>query len=102
MCVLEGFRFLKMCLYIKDRVFLESCAFVYNRTLSKNTVSGSDISAVNLRDDEWSLRAVASMPSTAIFLRARAEIKKNCFASSEPFREYNSREVSTSYIFRLQ
>ena len=45
-------------------------------TVSKNTVSGSDISAVNLRDDEWSLRAVASMPSTAIFLRARAEIKK--------------------------
>ena len=26
MCVLEGFRFLKMCLYIKDRFFLESCA----------------------------------------------------------------------------
>ena len=26
--------------------------------------------------------------STAIFLRARAEIKKNCFASSEQFREY--------------
>ena len=25
--------------------------------------------------DEWSLRAFASMPSTAIFLRARAEIK---------------------------
>ena len=29
-----------------------------------------------LRGDEWSLRAFASMPSTAIFLRARAE-KKN-------------------------
>ena len=28
------------------------------------------------RGDEWSLRAFASMPSTAIFLRARAEIKK--------------------------
>ena len=27
------------------------------------------------RGDEWSLRAFASMPSTAIFLRARAEIK---------------------------
>ena len=26
MCVLEGFRFLKMCLYIKDTFFLESCA----------------------------------------------------------------------------
>ena len=27
------------------------------------------------RGDEWSLRAFVSMPSTAIFLRARAEIK---------------------------
>ena len=27
------------------------------------------------RGDEWSLRAFASMPSTAIFLRARVEIK---------------------------
>ena len=34
---------------------------------------------------------------------ARAEIKKkNCFPNSEQFREYNSRAVSTSYIFRLQ
>ena len=33
MCVLEGFRFFKMCLYIKDRFFLESSAFVYNRVL---------------------------------------------------------------------
>ena len=30
---------------------------------------------LNTRVDEWSLRALASMPSTAIFLRARAEIK---------------------------
>ena len=29
----------------------------------------------NRRGDEWSLRAFASMPSTAIFLRARAEKK---------------------------
>ena len=27
------------------------------------------------RGDKWSLRAFASMPNTAIFLRARAEIK---------------------------
>ena len=31
---------------------------------------------MNTRVDEWSLRAFASMLSTAIFLRARAEIKK--------------------------
>ena len=36
--------------------------------------------------------------STEIFLRARAEIKKICFASSEQFREYNSRAASTFYI----
>ena len=29
----------------------------------------------NIRSDEWSLRAFASMPSTEIFLRARTEIK---------------------------
>ena len=30
MCIQEGFRLFKMCLCIKDRFFLESCAFVYN------------------------------------------------------------------------
>ena len=29
MCVQEGFRSFKMCLCVKDRFFLESCAFVY-------------------------------------------------------------------------
>ena len=33
---------------IKDRFFLESCAFVY--TVSKNAVSVSNVSAVNLGD----------------------------------------------------
>ena len=47
MCILEGLPFLKMCLYIKDGVFLEYCAFVYHCVL-KNTVPLSDISAVNL------------------------------------------------------
>ena len=42
----EGFRLFKMGLCIKDRVFLESCAFVYNRV--KNAVSVSNVSAVNL------------------------------------------------------
>ena len=55
----------------------------------------------NLRGDEWSLRAFANISSTAIFLRARAEIKMS-FTSSEQFREYNSRAASISYIFRLQ
>ena len=31
MCVQIAFRLFKMCLCIKDRFFLESCAFVYNR-----------------------------------------------------------------------
>ena len=43
------------------------------------------------------------MQALRFFLRARAEIKKLiCFASSEQFREYNSRVVSTPYTFRLQ
>ena len=50
MCVLEGFRFLKMCLYMKDRVFLESCAFVYNRG-EKHSLSvryfGSEFDSAN-------------------------------------------------------
>ena len=31
MCVLEGFYLFKMCLYIMDNFFVESCAYVYNR-----------------------------------------------------------------------
>ena len=38
MCVQEGFHLFKMCLCIKDRFFLESCAFVYNR-VSKHSLS---------------------------------------------------------------
>ena len=34
-----------------------------------------NIDGTRSRGDEWSLRAFASMPCTAIFLRARAEIK---------------------------
>ena len=43
----------------------------------KDTVPGfQNTPALHLsRGDEWSLRAFASMPSTAMFLRARAEIK---------------------------
>ena len=42
----EGFRLFKMRLCIKDRFFLESCASV--TIVSKNTVSVSDVSVVNL------------------------------------------------------
>ena len=31
MCVLEGFHLFKMCLYIMDNFFVESCAYVYDR-----------------------------------------------------------------------
>ena len=40
MCVLEGFRWLKMCFYIKDRLFLESVAFVYNQISAVNLIVG--------------------------------------------------------------
>ena len=36
------------------------------------------------------------------FFASTSRDKKICFASSEQFREYNSRTASTSYIFRLQ
>ena len=35
-----------------------------------------------VRGDEWSLQAFASMPSTAIFLQARAEINLLCELAS--------------------
>ena len=46
MSVLEGFRCFKMCLYIKDRFSLNLVPLY--TIVSKNTVSVSDISAVNL------------------------------------------------------
>ena len=36
------------------------------------------------------------------FFASTSKDKKICLASSEQFREYNSRAASTSYIFRLQ
>ena len=46
------------------------------------------------RGDEWSLRAFASMPSTAIFLRARAEIK-NCFASLRTTQKFGEHKQAS-------
>ena len=46
------------------------------RALTNQRYRGFGPYIVPSRGDEWSLRAFASMPSTAIFLRARAELKK--------------------------
>ena len=46
------------------------------------------------RGDEWSLRAFASMPNTAIFLRARAEIK-NCFASLRTTQKFGEHKQAS-------
>ena len=43
MCVLEGLNWLKMSHDIKDRLFLESVAFVYNR-IQEHSLSVRDIS----------------------------------------------------------
>ena len=52
-----------------------------------------------IRGDEWSLRAFASIPSTAIFLRARAEIKNLLceHASNAKFGEHE--QASTRLNF---
>ena len=45
------------------------------QSLFENKFFFSKFAYPHVRGDEWSLRAFASMPSTAIFLRAQAEIK---------------------------
>ena len=52
-----------------------------------------------IRGDEWSLRAFASMPSTAIFLRARAEIKKFNALRAASSLESTTREQRALLIF---
>ena len=51
---------------------------IYDEQISFSThlIKTNNCVDYSYRGDEWSLRAFASMPSTAIFLRARAEIKK--------------------------
>ena len=49
------------------------------------------------RVDEWSLRAFASMPRTAIFLRARAEIKI-CFASLRATQKFGEHEQASTRL----
>ena len=51
-----------------------------------------------IRGDEWSLRAFASMPSTAVFLRARAEIKKNSFASLRATQKFGEHKHASSRL----
>ena len=53
---------------------------------------------VTNRGDEWSLRAFASMPSTAIFLRARAAIKKFALRAASSL-ESTTREQRALLIF---
>ena len=50
---------------------------IYDEQISFSThlIKTNNCVDYSYRGDEWSLRAFASMPSTAIFLRARAEIK---------------------------
>ena len=52
---------------------------------------------LNKRGHEWSLRAFASMPSTAIFLGARTEIK-NCFASLRATQKFGEHEQASTLL----
>ena len=53
----------------------------------------------NIRDDEWSLRAFTSMPSTAIFLRARAEIKNLLCELASNAKIWGARASEHSFKF---
>ena len=50
------------------------------------------------RGDEWSLRAFASMPSTAIFSRAQAEIKKFALRACEQLQKFGEHEQASSRL----
>ena len=51
------------------------------------------------RVDEWSLRAFARMPSTAIFLRARAEIKNLLCELASNTKIWGARASEHSFKF---
>ena len=51
------------------------------------------------RGNEWSLRAFASMPSTAIFLRARAEIKNLLCELASNAKIWRARASEHSFKF---
>ena len=51
------------------------------------------------RGDEWSLRAFASMPSTAIFLRARTEIKNLLYELASNAKIWGARASEHSFKF---
>ena len=50
------------------------------------------------RGDEWSLRAFASMPSTAIFLASTSRNKKNCFASLRATHKFGEHEQASTRL----
>ena len=52
---------------------------------------------LKMRGDEWSLRAFPSMPSTAIFLRAQAEIR-NFFASLRATQKFGEHEQASTRL----
>ena len=53
---------------------------------------------MRIRGDEWSLRAFASVPSTAIFLRARAEIKKFALRACEQLQKFGEHEQASTRL----
>ena len=78
----------------RERAIIHCSALVYP-VYNKATAGACKRSN---RGDEWSLRAFASMPSTAIFLRARAEIKKFALRAASSL-ESTTREQRALLIF---
>ena len=62
-------------------------------------VTTYDVISNRLGGDEWSLRAFASMPSTAIFLRARAEIKNLLCELASNAKIWEPEQASTRLNF---
>ena len=50
------------------------------------------------RGDEWSLRAFASMPSTAIFFASTSRNKKNCFACLRAKQKFGEHEQASTRL----
>ena len=75
---------------------------IYDEQISFSThlIKTNNCVHYSYRGDEWSLRAFASMPSTAIFLRARAEIKNllcELASNARISKNFNGTFITPSY-----
>ena len=62
-------------------------------------INPDTLEVAKFRGDEWSLRAFVSMPSTAIFLGARAEIKHLLCELASNAKTWGARASEYSFKF---